>query len=122
MAEFCAMKKIGLRPHVKGVKNALVAKKQLDAGAVGLACQTMEEVEAMVLGGLGPLLLTHGLASGDAVERYLGMARQVEMMVTVDGVESAELLGRAARHRGQVADVLVEVNVGQNRTGAEPGD
>ncbi len=122
MADFCRTKKVGLRPHVKGHKNALVGKKQLAAGAVGLACQTMEEVEVMALNGLGPLLLTHGLAREDTVERFLNLGRHVEMMVTVDGIESSELLGRAARHRGQIAEVLVEVNVGQNRTGVEPGE
>ncbi len=122
MADYCAGQKIGLRPHVKGIKNPLLAKKQLEAGAIGLACQTMEEVEAMALNGLGPILLTHGLASGDAVERFLNLSKHVQMMVTVDGLESAELLGRAALHRNQVAGVVVEVNVGQNRTGVEPGE
>src|SRR2546427_5108672 len=40
MADYCVGQKIALRPHVKGIKNPLVAKKQLEAGAIGLACQT----------------------------------------------------------------------------------
>jgi D-serine deaminase-like pyridoxal phosphate-dependent protein len=122
MAEFCKAKRCGLRPHVKAHKNPLIAKKQLDAGAIGVCCQTLEEMEAMVMSGIGPVLLTHMLASRNSVERFLNLSRERKAMVTVDGIENTELLAKAAAHRGMTVDILVEVNVGQNRTGAEPGE
>jgi D-serine deaminase-like pyridoxal phosphate-dependent protein len=122
MANYCKSVKCGLRPHGKAHKSPFIARKQLDAGAVGLCVQTLEEAEAMILNGIGPILLTNMVASENAIERFLNLRRNGNIMTTVDSLEGMELLGRAASHRGLVVDVLVEINVGQNRTGVDPGD
>jgi D-serine deaminase-like pyridoxal phosphate-dependent protein len=120
MAEFCRSRKCGLRPHAKAHKSPLVARKQLDAGAIGLCCQTLEEAEAMILNGVRPVLLTHMLASDTAILRFLNLRRHGDIATTVDGLENARVLANGALHRGLSVDVLVEVNVGHNRTGIEP--
>ena len=43
-------------------------------------------------------------------------------MVNIDGKENAELLASAARHKGLSANVVVEINVGNNKTGQGPGE
>jgi D-serine deaminase-like pyridoxal phosphate-dependent protein len=40
----------------------------------------------------------------------------------VDGVENAEMLAKAATRRGLTVDVLVEVDVGNNKAGQQPGE
>jgi len=122
MASYCRSAGCGLRPHVKAHKNPLIARKQIDAGAVGLCCQTLEEAEAMIFNGIDKILLTNMIASENAITRFLNLRRNGEIMITLDSIEGAQLLGSAAQKRGLTIEVLVEINVGQNRTGVEPGE
>jgi D-serine deaminase-like pyridoxal phosphate-dependent protein len=122
MAEFCRSKNCNLRPHAKSHKSPFVAKKQIDAGAIGVCCQTLVEAEAMIMNGIDNVLLTHILASENSFERFFALSRNGHIMVNVDGKENAELLAKAAKSRGLVADVVVEINVGNNKTGQEAGE
>ncbi len=123
MAQYCRSVKCNLRPHAKAHKNPFVARKQIEAGAVGLCCQTLEEVEALVLGGVNSeILFTNMVSTKTAIERLLTLCKNGDVMITLDSLENGENLARAARHRGLVLDFILEVNVGQNRTGSEPGE
>ena len=122
MADFTKSKNCGVRPHVKSHKSPFIAKKQMKAGAVGVCCQTLIEAEAMIMNGIDHVLLTHNLASPLMIERFLGIAKNGDVKILVDGPENAGMLARAAIHRGMTVDVLVEVNIGNNKAGQEPGD
>lgn len=122
MAEFTKSKNCGLRPHAKSHKSPFIAKKQMKAGAVGVCCQTLIEAEGMIMNGIDHILLTHNLASPGMIERFLSLARNGDAKILVDGPENAEMLAKAANHRGLVVDVLVEVNVGNNKAGQEAGE
>ena len=122
MAEFTKSKKCGLRPHAKAHKSPFIAKKQIDAGAVGVCCQTLIEAEAMILNGIDHVLLTHNLASPVMIERFLSLVKNGDVKILVDGPENAGMLAKAAVHRGLVVDVLVEVNIGNNKAGQDAGE
>jgi D-serine deaminase-like pyridoxal phosphate-dependent protein len=122
MAEFTKSKNCGVRPHVKSHKSPFIARKQMKAGAVGVCCQTLIEAEAMIMNGIDHVLLTHNLASPLMIERFLGIARNGDVKILVDGPENAGVLAKAVIHRGMTVDVLVEVNIGNNKAGQEPGD
>ncbi len=122
MAAFTKSKNCGVRPHAKSHKSPFIAKKQMDAGAVGVCCQTLIEAEAMILNGIDHVLLTHNLASTGMLERFLSLRKNGDIKILVDGPENTEMLAKAARHRGLTVDVLVEVNVGNNKAGQEPGE
>jgi D-serine deaminase-like pyridoxal phosphate-dependent protein len=94
----------------------------MQAGAVGQCCQTLLEAEAMMLNGIDHVLLTHYLASANTIERFLNLKRNGDITITVDGTENAEMLARAARHRGMTADVVVEIDIGANKVGQQPGE
>ncbi len=74
------------------------------------------------MNGIEHVLLTHILASKDSFDRFLALARNGDSMVNIDGKENAELLASAAKHKGLSANVVVEVNVGNNKTGQGPGE
>lgn len=122
MAEFTKSKNCGLRPHAKSHKSPFIAKKQMRAGAVGVCCQTLIEAEAMIMNGIDHVLLTHNLASTGMIERFLSLVKNGDAKILVDGPENVEILAKAAIRRGLVVDVLVEVNVGNNKAGQEPGE
>ena len=122
MQDFVNSRGCGVRPHAKSHKSPFIAKKQMDAGAVGQCCQTIVEAEALMLNGIDHVLLTTNLASQASIERFLNLGRNGDIKIIVDGKENAEMLARTARHRGMTADVVVDLDVGGNKTGQPPGE
>src|SRR5580658_688061 len=110
MQEFVRSRGCEVRPHAKSHKSPFIAKKQMQAGAVGQCCQTLLEAEAMMLNGIDHVLLTHYLASANTIDRFLNLKRYGDIAITVDGTENAEMLAKASRHRGMTADVVVEID------------
>lgn len=121
MQDFVDSRHCGVRPHAKSHKSPFIARKQMEAGAVGQCCQTIVEAEALMLNGIDHVLLTTNLASRNGIERFLDLASNGDIKIIVDGKENAGLLAAAARRRGMTADVLVDLDVGGAKTGQEPG-
>ena len=110
------------RPHTKTHKVPNLALEQLRRGAIGICCAKLGEAEVMAAGGVGPILLTTEVIGDAKIRRLLGVARQVPITTVVDDVRGAERLSEAATQAGLRLDCLIDVNVGQNRTGVEPGE
>ena len=105
-----------LRPHAKAHKCVEIAKRQIAAGACGICVATVAEAELMSKAGISGILLTSPLA--DPIK----MARVVETgaMVVVDHLQQVEWYAIAANNAGRNVDVLVDLDVGDHRTGAGP--
>ncbi len=105
-----------LRPHAKAHKCVEIAKRQIAAGAVGMCVATVNEAELLARAGIGDLLLTSPLADP------LKMARMVATgaMVVVDHVAQVEWYQEAALAANTQVAVLVDLDVGDHRTGATP--
>jgi D-serine deaminase-like pyridoxal phosphate-dependent protein len=122
MASFFAAGPCRLRPHFKAHKTPEIARRQLAAGScAGLTCATVAEAE--VAAGLCPdLLLANEVVSADKCARVAALARGVAVTVAVDSAVGLDALASAARSVGVTLGVLVDINVGQDRCGLEPGD
>jgi len=103
-----------LRPHAKAHKCVEIARRQIAAGAIGVCVATVAEAELMASAGIPGLLLTSPVADP------LKMARIVNTgaMVVVDHLQQAAWYDQAARAAGKKLDVLVDLDVGDHRTGA----
>lgn len=110
-----------LRPHTKTHKTPLLAHKQIAAGAVGVCCAKLGEVEVMVAGGVPDILLTSEIVSRAAIARLIAAARHARIGVVVDDAECATAIAAAAQAAGLTLPTYVDVNVGQDRTGVAPG-
>ena len=122
MAAHVAKTGVKLRPHAKTHKSPIIGLKQMALGAVGLCCQKVSEAEAMVQGGIPDVYVSNEVVGARKLERLAGLARQARVMVAVDNETAIEQLGAAARKAGAEIRVLVEINVGANRCGVEPGE
>jgi D-serine deaminase-like pyridoxal phosphate-dependent protein len=122
MARFFSAGPTRLRPHYKNHKCPALARRQIDAGAIGLTCATLAEAEALVSTGFTDILISSELAGDRKIARFVDLARRVDIKAVVDNPRAAAALGAAGREKGQRLGVLVNVNVGQNRTGIEPGE
>src|SRR5688572_10540593 len=86
-----------LRPHVKAHKCTAIARRQLEAGAVGLCCATVREAEVMAAAGLDGLLVTSPVTSPGMIER-LASARDpvADIAVVVESDAGVDALAGGA--------------------------
>jgi D-serine deaminase-like pyridoxal phosphate-dependent protein len=112
-----------LRPHAKTHRCPDIAKLQVAAGALGVACAKLGEAEVMARAGVRGLLITTEVVSPGAIRRLTRLAGEApDTMVVIDHPDNVRALAQAAAEDGVTLDVLVDVHVGARRTGAEPGE
>ena len=122
MADFYRPKKAKLRPHGKTHKSPLLARKQIDLGAVGVCAAKVSEAEAFVEGGIADVLITSPVVSREKFERVIALARKSPgVQIVVDQPGGVRGLNEAAAAAGVKILVLIDLNVGSDRTGIEPG-
>ncbi|HKG24187.1 MAG TPA: hypothetical protein VKB09_00990 [Thermomicrobiales bacterium] len=59
MAAFFRDRPQKLRPHFKTPKTPEIARRQLEAGAIGITAAKLGEAEVLVEAGLGPVLIAN---------------------------------------------------------------
>jgi D-serine deaminase-like pyridoxal phosphate-dependent protein len=107
-----------LRPHTKAHKCTVIARRQLEAGAIGLCCASLREVEVMAAAGFPGLLLTSPIITAASVQRLRhAQAAAPDLSVVVDSAEGLALLAEAFTPQRPLG-VVVEIDVGTGRTGA----
>jgi D-serine deaminase-like pyridoxal phosphate-dependent protein len=121
MALFFGASPTRLRPHYKNHKCPTLARRQIDAGAIGMTCATLTEAEALVSNGITDILISSELAGDRKIARFVDLACQADVKAVVDNPMAAAAVAAAGRAKGRRLPILVNVNVGQNRTGATPG-
>ena len=122
MQESLAGRDVKVRPHAKSHKCPQIAMRQIARGAVGVCCQKVSEAEALVEGGVGDVLIANEVVGTAKLTRLAALARQAHVAVCADNPGNVDALAAAARAVGVTLDVLVEINVGANRCGVEPGE
>ncbi|MGQ0663313.1 MAG: DSD1 family PLP-dependent enzyme [Pseudomonadota bacterium] len=122
LAEAIAPHKVALRPHAKTHKSPVIALQQIALGAVGVCCQKVSEAEAMVAGGVADVLVTNQIVGGQKLRRLAALARRARIAVCADDDGNVEAIDAAAKEFEVRLPVLVEINLGANRCGVEPGE
>jgi D-serine deaminase-like pyridoxal phosphate-dependent protein len=118
MADYTRDRGLKLRPHTKTHKSADIARLQARAGAVGVCCAKISEAEVMAAGGLGSILVTSPIVAEPAIERLVALAaNSSELIAVVDSPSSVDQIAAAAERAGARVALLVDVDVGTNRTG-----
>jgi D-serine deaminase-like pyridoxal phosphate-dependent protein len=120
MAAIAEAHGVSLRPHAKTHKCAVIARRQLQAGAVGVACATLWEAEALAQAGVTGILVTSPVVGADKAARLARLHRDhraAAVTVVVDHPVQLEGLAAALGPDDPLLSVLVDVDVGQGRTG-----
>jgi len=112
---------VRVRPHAKSHKCAEIARRQMAHGAVGVCCQKVSEAETLVHGGISDVFIVNEVVGASKLARLARLAGDAAVGVTVDDGRNVDEVDRAAGRTGVTLDVLVEVDVGLNRCGTEPG-
>ncbi len=112
-----------LRPHVKTHKCAETLQLMMDAGISKFKCATIAEAEMLGMGKAKDVLLAYQ-PTGPKLERFIkliGKYPQTVFSCLTDNLVSAEEQSKAFSEAGFKVNVYIDLDIGMNRTGIEPG-
>ena len=110
-----------LRPHAKTHKCSTLAKMQIANGAIGACAAKIAEAEALVAAGISGVLLTGPVAGRPKADRLVALLERAPFLIAVvDDPAGIELLEARLAAAGRRLDVLLDLDVGQHRTGVPP--
>ncbi len=112
---------IANRPHIKTHKIPAIGALQMAAGAVGITCQKLGEVEVFADAGVAQdVLLTYNVIGAAKTERLVALARRLSRLaVVLDSEVVARGLSDAASRAAVEIPFLVECDTGFGRTGVQ---
>ncbi len=119
MASHAKATGVALRPHAKTHKSAEIARRQVEAGSIGISCATLGEAEVMVAAGLPGVHITSPMVTEPKIARLMALNRQAHrgLSVAVDHPDNLRALAAAASSSGKRLAVMVDFSAGHNRTG-----
>jgi D-serine deaminase-like pyridoxal phosphate-dependent protein len=95
----------------------------LQAGAVGICCAKLGEAEVLAAGGIGSLLVTSPVVSAEGMRRIAALNRLCpDLMIVTDSAANVHDLAGAGAASGRPLKILIDLDVGQHRTGIAPGE
>jgi D-serine deaminase-like pyridoxal phosphate-dependent protein len=114
---------VALRPHVKTHKMPQVASMQIDAGAVGIQVAKLAEAEVFAQAGIADIFVGYPLVGARKISRLIDLleAGTATISVAADSLEVALPIAKAAAASGLRVPLLIEVDTGLRRLGAQPG-
>lgn len=112
-----------LRPHVKTHKLGWLVQRQIALGITSFKCATIAEAEMCAQAG-APDVLIALQPVGPNIARLMALFQKfpgANFSTVVDEPGTLHALSDAAAHAGARLEVLVDIDVGQHRTGVPPG-
>jgi D-serine deaminase-like pyridoxal phosphate-dependent protein len=122
MARFFEDRSAKLRPHFKTHKCPILAQKQVELGAIGLTCAKLGEAEVLVQAGIPSILIANQVIDPVKITRLAELSLKSQIIVAVDNPDNVHMYSAAAQQAGSVINLVVEVNIGLNRCGVQPGE
>ena len=119
MQQAAGARGIRLRPHAKTHKSPVVARWQIDRGAIGICCAKLGEAEVFAQAGITDIRLPYPLNPVNA-DRVVALLDRTHLSFIVDHPKVARQWSEAMSRAGKQVDVLVKVDVGFHRCGIEP--
>jgi D-serine deaminase-like pyridoxal phosphate-dependent protein len=110
---------IRLRPHSKTHKSPVIAKWQLDRGAIGICCAKIGEAEVFADAGVRDIRLPYPINPSNA-DRVIALLDRTRLSFIVDHPLVAKQWSEVITRAGKQVDVLVKIDVGFHRCGIDP--
>jgi D-serine deaminase-like pyridoxal phosphate-dependent protein len=108
-----------IRPHYKTHKSPDLARRQLRAGARGLSMATVWEAAVLAGAGLDDLFVVNTVSHPAKIRMLAELARDHRILVAVDEAPNAAAYSAAAVQAGSTLGIMVEVDTGMDRCGAD---
>jgi D-serine deaminase-like pyridoxal phosphate-dependent protein len=113
---------LNVRVHFKSLKCGGLARYIAAAGGRSFLCAKLNEAEVLADAGITDIFIANQIVGPQKLKRLAEMARRVQLRVCVDDRQNIAEMAQAARAAGSTIGVLIEVNIGMNRCGVEPGE
>ena len=113
-----------LRPHVKTHKTREIARLEIEAGISKHKCATLAEAEMLAQADAPDVLVAYPLVgpNTDRLARLMKKYPKTRFSTLIDHSKSLLDLARSMTANGLTLDVLIDLDVGQHRTGIAVGD
>jgi D-serine deaminase-like pyridoxal phosphate-dependent protein len=122
MAGYLKAQGRGFRPHAKTHKCVEIARRCIQAGAVGACAAKMGEAEVLAAKGIGGLLLTTAMVGKYRIERAIRLAtKQPDTILIVDNAQNTTDFNDAAKAANRKLNIAIDLAV-SSRTGITPGE
>ena len=119
MQDFANDNNVSMRPHSKTNKSPYWAKKQVNAGAIGICCAKLGEAEMMDEGGIKEILIPNQIVTEQKINRLVEVNKKSKVMVAVENKDNVSNLSNHFENNSMKLSVIIEVNVGMDRCGVE---
>ena len=108
---------VALRPHTKTHKMSRFAALQVGMGARGIAVAKTQEAEVMAANGQTDIFIANEIVGAHKLKRIRALASRISISFGLDSIEQAIQVEAAFADSDAPARVLVEIEVGENRSG-----
>jgi D-serine deaminase-like pyridoxal phosphate-dependent protein len=115
-AAYARQHRLRLRPHTKTHKSPVLGRAQIDRGAAGLTCATVQEAEVMSAV-CDDILIMYPPVGAPRANRVAALAQRARVTVALDSEQAAQHLSLACAKAGTRVGVLVELDAGMHRVG-----
>jgi D-serine deaminase-like pyridoxal phosphate-dependent protein len=117
MASFLRQTPAKLRPHFKNHRIVSLAKRQLEAGGIGMTCARLSQAEVLIQNGIRSVLIANEIVGEAPIKRFLELSQQADLIAPVDNETVVADMARLARDKKTQPSVLVDLDVGLKRCG-----
>ena len=111
-----------LWPHIKTHKMASIVRMQMDMGIRRFKCATVNEIRMVAGVGAEHIVWAYPVV-GPNVAQFIRLMQEFPgctLYALEDDFGVLEILAQEAAKQGVIANVLLDVNIGMNRTGMAP--
>ena len=123
MQKYADKYNVGLRPHIKTHKTPSLAKLQQEIGAKGITVAKVGEAEVMAKSGLSNIFIANEIVGKSKIERIRKLSETIDISFGIDNVYQVNEIEKVFEGAVKKAQVLVEIEVGEERSGViEEGD
>jgi D-serine deaminase-like pyridoxal phosphate-dependent protein len=123
MADHVNRDGVAVRPHSKTHKCPVIAKRQLELGAVGICCAKVGEAQVMADAGISNILITSPVVTKEKIDPVVAMAKDhAGIMMVIDNIPTADKFNAAAKAAGANLKGLIDLDTGTRRTGIALGE
>lgn len=117
MQDYADRHGVSLRPHTKTHKMPSIARLQLEQGALGIAVAKVGEAEVMARHGFTDILIANEIVGQKKLERIRELSKTAAIAFGVDTPVQVRDAERVFDGNHAPAEVLVEIEVGEKRSG-----
>ncbi len=115
----CDAAGVAFRPHIKTHKIPAIAQMQIDAGAIGIACQKVSEAEVFTAAGFSDLFIPYNIVGARKAARLADIGICNRVCAAADSEAVAAGYSAAAESAGITLRVMVELATEIARAGAD---